>query len=273
MHLWVRATEDTFRGYGLGGMKMSQVVVQVKYKEKLEKVEEEARRYEGGISVEVGNAKVIGGVPLVPNVKCEAFLARLDVVGVGTERQEGEGMWVVSGEPWEGFGSFEGKEEGARGWPLRTDSDLTIGLARRWLGECEEGHADCGMKSGEGTVPTRLLRVPQEGDGMVKLVETAGLVFDDDQDRRYAALSYCWGGVAKTLLTVSSHAGFLTRGVDMLELPQTVQDAVRVARGLGLKWLWVDSLCIIQDSKGDWMREAGRMTEVYRDCEVCIAAL
>ncbi|KAK0614351.1 heterokaryon incompatibility protein-domain-containing protein [Immersiella caudata] len=108
---------------------------------------------------------------------------------------------------------------------------------------------------------------------MVGLVETSAGGFEEGQDRRYAALSYCWGGTAKTLLTISSRAGFLTRGVDLEELPLTVQDALKVTRELGLKWLWVDSLCIIQDCKDDWLREAGRMADVYRDCEVSIAAL
>lgn len=56
------------------------------------------------------------------------------------------------------------------------------------------------------------------------------------------------------------------------ELPKTFQDAIIITRRLGIQYIWIDSLCIIQDSGADWEQEAARMGAVYRNCLVCIAA-
>jgi len=55
-------------------------------------------------------------------------------------------------------------------------------------------------------------------------------------------------------------------------LPKTFQDAVRFAREFGVQYLWIDSLCIIQNDPEDWAREAARMTEVYESGLFTIAA-
>jgi hypothetical protein len=56
------------------------------------------------------------------------------------------------------------------------------------------------------------------------------------------------------------------------ELPQTFQDAVTIAKNLGIEYLWIDSLCIIQDSIEDWEHECSRMASVYRGALITIAA-
>jgi hypothetical protein len=60
--------------------------------------------------------------------------------------------------------------------------------------------------------------------------------------------------------------------VQVEKLPRTFQDAITFTRRLGLRYLWIDSLCIIQDDSDDWAREASGMMEVYINCYVCIAA-
>ncbi|PMD19341.1 heterokaryon incompatibility, partial [Hyaloscypha hepaticicola] len=55
-------------------------------------------------------------------------------------------------------------------------------------------------------------------------------------------------------------------------LPKTFQDAVLITRDLGVRYLWIDSLCIIQDSDEDWEQEAARMSEVYANGYVMLAA-
>lgn len=87
----------------------------------------------------------------------------------------------------------------------------------------------------------------------------------------YTALSHCWGRLhIKTLL--ESNMSELQQGVELRELPRTFQDAVGIVRTLGMRYLWIDSLCIVQDSKDDWVREAARMGDVYRQAELTIAA-
>jgi hypothetical protein len=55
-------------------------------------------------------------------------------------------------------------------------------------------------------------------------------------------------------------------------LPPTYQDAVTVCQALNIDYLWVDSLCIVQDDKRDWAYEASRMANVYEDAVVVIGA-
>ncbi|RYP08677.1 hypothetical protein DL765_008700 [Monosporascus sp. GIB2] len=55
-------------------------------------------------------------------------------------------------------------------------------------------------------------------------------------------------------------------------LPQTLQDAIIATRGLGLKYLWVDALCIIQDDEEDFSRELPHMAEIYNSAYVTISA-
>jgi hypothetical protein len=87
----------------------------------------------------------------------------------------------------------------------------------------------------------------------------------------YACLSYCWGGPQRVTLTKSSYERFL-RGINVLELDQTLQDAVRVTRELGIEFLWIDALCIIQDCDQDKSIQLPQMCEIYSEATVTIAA-
>ena len=65
----------------------------------------------------------------------------------------------------------------------------------------------------------------------------------------------------------------LRTGLPIQKFPKTIQDAIHVTRKLGFQWLWVDSLCIIQDSIDDWTREAASLVDVYQNCVPSIAGL
>ncbi|PVH94712.1 HET-domain-containing protein, partial [Periconia macrospinosa] len=88
----------------------------------------------------------------------------------------------------------------------------------------------------------------------------------------YCALSYCWGR-DQTLTTTSSTLEDRKVGFHLDRLPKTIRDAVQLARSLHIKYLWVDSLCIVQDSTGDWEREAARMCAVYSSAAITFAAM
>ena len=60
--------------------------------------------------------------------------------------------------------------------------------------------------------------------------------------------------------------------IPFLEIPKTFQDAMIIARYLGFRYIWIDSLCIIQNSRGDWEREAGRMCQIFKYSACTIAA-
>ncbi|KAL1842421.1 hypothetical protein VTJ49DRAFT_5269 [Mycothermus thermophilus] len=109
----------------------------------------------------------------------------------------------------------------------------------------------------------RLLNVGGSDVNIIHLVEANG--------NAYACLSYCWGGSQPVTLTQSSYKRFL-QGIPVRKVGQTIQDAVEVARQLGLGFLWVDALCIIQDCEQDKSIQLRQMSDIYRGPTVTIAA-
>lgn len=89
---------------------------------------------------------------------------------------------------------------------------------------------------------------------------------------KYAALSYCWGGVDPRSKTTNDNFRDGYRDIEFSSLPQCLQDAVTVARGLDIRYLWIDALCIIQDDANDWAREAGTMLGVFQNAFLTIGA-
>ncbi|KAK8120171.1 HET-domain-containing protein [Apiospora kogelbergensis] len=117
-------------------------------------------------------------------------------------------------------------------------------------------------------LPSRLIDVDSRGKG-VKLVNTDDL----PAGTSYAALSHVWGNPQTTppfLVTTSSNLSPMMEMVQLESLPQTFQDAVEVTRALDLRYIWIDSLCIVQDSSEDWKHEAPRMAKIYSNAYVTI---
>ena len=120
-------------------------------------------------------------------------------------------------------------------------------------------------------MPTRLLFVGSLGDSdHLRLVD----IRQGDVRGPYAALSHMWGGPDKLppLQTILSTYEKLKSGIPVWTLPKNFADAVFVTRQLGLQYIWIDSLCIIQDSPSDWHKEAATMHQVYRFADVTIVA-
>ncbi|KAH9215206.1 heterokaryon incompatibility protein-domain-containing protein [Leptodontidium sp. 2 PMI_412] len=127
------------------------------------------------------------------------------------------------------------------------------------------------MWSGSGWMymwlPTRLLELNEPSVGQLRLRETCELL----SHPAYVTLSHCWGDAQFFKLTGETHAQ-LARGIPLSLLAQTFQDTVLVAGRLGVKYLWIDSLCIIQDSLQDWRHESVSMCNVYKGSLFNIAA-
>ncbi|OWY55388.1 HET-like protein [Alternaria alternata] len=79
---------------------------------------------------------------------------------------------------------------------------------------------------------------------------------------RYVALSYCWGGDQPSKLTQKNH-DLYKKSIAWKTLPKTIQDAAKTVQALGFHYLWIDSMCIVQDSKEDKKAEISQMTKVY----------
>ncbi|KAK4200783.1 heterokaryon incompatibility protein-domain-containing protein [Triangularia verruculosa] len=150
---------------------------------------------------------------------------------------------------------------------LQPDSPSAIAFIQKRLEECERSHPNCKQQN-ISYCPTRLLYLGDKG-GLVYLRERPRI---SDMATGYAALSYCWGG-SGFLKTTRSNLETLKSGFEIAILPQTLRDAVAIARGLAVDYLWIDALCIIQDDPEDWQREAAMMAQVYSNAYITVTAL
>ncbi|KAF2121226.1 heterokaryon incompatibility protein-domain-containing protein, partial [Lophiotrema nucula] len=150
---------------------------------------------------------------------------------------------------------------------IYTGSEAAILQARKWLFTCLQLHSSlCStMAEVNPRLPTRLLEIDRQSESPVKLCESKYY------DNKYACLSHCWGG-HQPLKTTSLNRARHREGILWEHLPKTFQDAIGVVRDLGYSYIWVDSLCIIQDDEDDWNREAARMADIYRNSVVTISA-
>lgn len=147
-------------------------------------------------------------------------------------------------------------------------------LLNQWLQQCDKSHPQCLREPSTALKrpPTRLIDV---SFSTVRLVVTTDLTSEQLSDLRYFALSHPWGSSLEnthfctTAVNVQSRINF---GIETSELPDTFQDAVRVTRSLRLRYLWIDSLCIIQGPGGDFEREAKHMETVFSQAYCVIAA-
>ncbi|KAK1834426.1 heterokaryon incompatibility protein-domain-containing protein [Podospora conica] len=153
-----------------------------------------------------------------------------------------------------------------------TGSDDTMTQISTWLQNCTDNHSDT---KGAGCppnldvpLPTRLLQVqpPSGPEDTVRLVET-----DAGATGTFACLSHCWG--PKPLLrTLTTNYAAHKSGIPLSSLPPTFRDAIAITRSLGIPYLWIDSLCILQDDSADWEREAAQMARIYQNGRVTITA-
>lgn len=115
-------------------------------------------------------------------------------------------------------------------------------------------------------MPTRVIDVgPADGSLQPRLHPTGAEV------GQWATLSHCWGKTVTIKLTSHTFEERL-RGIPMAEMPRNFRDAIVVTRMLGIRYLWIDSLCIIQDSSEDWLQESAKMGEIYKNSLITIAA-
>ena len=151
-------------------------------------------------------------------------------------------------------------------------SDATLLQIAQWMGECLTSHSKCfdiqTLTATRDILPLRLLDLaPALDPDLIKLEYTEPLPVHTV----YATLSHCWGRNCKTSLTTSSLAQFQT-GIDLNTLPRTFQEAVLLTRKLGIRYLWIDALCIVQDSHQDWSRQASLMGDIYANSSLTISA-
>ncbi|KAH7344239.1 heterokaryon incompatibility protein-domain-containing protein [Pyrenochaeta sp. MPI-SDFR-AT-0127] len=155
--------------------------------------------------------------------------------------------------------------------PNATFSDLPF----RWLENCVFNHPACRVKKsnlhdallGETVpLPSRVVDVgPADGSEDPRLLKT------NEMRGTYLTLSHCWGNGVMTK-TVAENLEIRMKGIAMGELSANLRDAVTTTRRLGFRYLWIDSLCIVQDSMTDWETEASKMAQIYNHSTLTISA-
>lgn len=133
---------------------------------------------------------------------------------------------------------------------------------RRWLNECLDDHRSCPRRC-DHPLPRRVIDLESP---ILRLYQSG-----PDEKGSYATLSYCWGGVAQPTTTISNLQDQL-HSIDSTRLPTTITDAIDVCRAIGLRYLWVDALCITQDNYDQKQEDIANMGMIYKNSTVTIVA-
>lgn len=147
----------------------------------------------------------------------------------------------------------------------RSDSGECFDRLRGWIKECDDGHAKCRV-DGPTPLPSRVINIGRTTQGYKPFLHQS-----NGEAARYAALSYVWGA-DQPLTTTTSNFARHRKKIKWTSIPKTIQDAIVITDRLGLEYLWVDSLAIVQDDPADWATESARMDEIYSSAYITIAA-
>ncbi|RYP73886.1 hypothetical protein DL771_003328 [Monosporascus sp. 5C6A] len=152
---------------------------------------------------------------------------------------------------------------GGRRTSPRSNSGTALATIKGWISGCIVTHDLCNSPESPH-LPTRVVDVGLD-DGIVKLVESKGA------KGRYICLSHCWG--ANQIITTERRTlQERKKGIPWKDLSRTFQDAILLTRTLGFRFIWIDSLCILQDDLEDWEIESAKMASVYSNGHLTIAA-
>ncbi|KAK0744389.1 heterokaryon incompatibility protein-domain-containing protein [Apiosordaria backusii] len=159
--------------------------------------------------------------------------------------------------PWKNIGQ-------ANTVPAAPSTAESVALIRKWLHDCQTSHTSCQDRR-TPTLPSRIIKVGESFD------DVSLYITKDGEKGSYIALSHCWGGktpLATTRSTLQSHQ----ESIQFDANSKTFAEAVDVTRALGFQYLWIDSVCIVQDDADDWIAEAAKMRDIYSHATLTLAA-
>ena len=149
-------------------------------------------------------------------------------------------------------------------------------IAKKWLEDCENKHKECidhalvFENDHKSYLPTRVIDLQgMAGSASVRLEIRS---HPESTWGKYAALSHRWPTGPCSWVTTEANLQARISRISISDLPQTIQDCIYVVDQLGIRYLWVDSLCIIQDSAMDWEAESSQMTDIYGGATITIFA-
>ncbi|KAF2742855.1 HET-domain-containing protein [Sporormia fimetaria CBS 119925] len=151
-------------------------------------------------------------------------------------------------------------------YPISLDSGSLEAVSRvsLWVKDCVREHSVCGNQTG-ARLPTRILEIRTNREVRLHITK--------NETAPYACLSHCWGkDQSRMIKTTSSSLENHKQNIPWSSLPTTFRDAIHFTHALGIRYLWIDSLCILQGCANDWRREGGRMAEIYANAFITLAA-
>ncbi|KAI0197593.1 heterokaryon incompatibility protein-domain-containing protein [Astrocystis sublimbata] len=192
------------------------------------------------------------------------------------------GLPGIAGERWIWIDKMVGAAGSIRAYELPKDwrdpwnngemdaNEKAVAAIDFWTKSCLADHPECQQNRSDGFIPTRVIDVGSDGDDFVRLVQTSR---EKLKDKRYIALSHCWGtNMPTSATTIEAVINEHTKSIPFARLTASFVDAIKMTRKLGIPYIWIDSLCIVQDSSSDWEAEASAMAAIYTGAYVTIAA-
>ncbi|KAI1123145.1 heterokaryon incompatibility protein-domain-containing protein [Nemania abortiva] len=144
-------------------------------------------------------------------------------------------------------------------------TEESFGMAKACIENCVREHrAKCPPPQSMSVLPDRVIDCVDSSKPKIAL--TNGQVYGP-----YVTLSYVWG-VPQPMLTTKNVSKYTTDGLEIANLPQSIRDAVTVTNRIGQRYLWIDALCILQDSPEDKIVQLGKMYAIYKNSYLTINA-
>lgn len=141
--------------------------------------------------------------------------------------------------------------------------EVNIDLVKHWMQFCNSQHQ-------KYCIPAKAAAIEQK----IRLVDVHEYkIISTASTKKYVALSYVWGSTTKPLLTRDTISQYSSlNGLKASAIPQTISDTIQLVRDIGMRYLWVDSLCIIQDNDNDREQQLPIMDSIYRYAELVVIA-
>jgi hypothetical protein len=176
----------------------------------------------------------------------------------------------LKAEPW----NVREDAFGMRHIPNSTGDSEVMKLGLEWLDTCRNHHSSCqAVERGrpKDYFPRRLLDVGTLHSNQIRLVTTN--LETPSQEEQYGTLSHCWGKDPSFFRLTTENLPQLSNTITPQSLPQSFMDAIVSCRRLKIRYLWIDSLCILQSGPGaeqDWQRHVNEMHTIYANCTLNI---
>ena len=147
------------------------------------------------------------------------------------------------------------------------NTEDALPLVKQWLESCRKSHPLCSGATNTEKFPTRLIDIASNEPRLCLGVGLKGSI-------EYSTLSHCWGSPNPSKVTLGkNNIGSFLHRIPRNALPKTFRDFIKINRFLGIQYIWIDSLCIVQDDEEDWKAESARMTNVYGAAVLNVAAI